>query len=217
MKSIFAFRSDAQVLSPDLRMRLRAAGVHELQVNVDDDAVAAAMLRITTAPDPIAAVVSVWGGDPAAVVDVFTAVDPGVAGWRVDERRPIEPPPIADGVRADALVNVAFLRRPATMAPAQWERDWLERHTPIAIETQQTFGYVQNIVRESLTAATPDVAGIVEEWFPIAAMRDPHEFYGSAGDDAELRQRISRLLTSVARFGADHGIEVVPTSRYRFS
>jgi hypothetical protein len=100
------------------------------------------------------------------------------------------------------------------MSPQEWLDDWLERHTTVAIETQGTFGYVQNPVIEPVTPEAPEVAGIVEELFPMAAMHDSHAFYGSGGDDAELQRRFSDLMESVAHFGADHGLDVVPTSRY---
>ena len=48
----------------------------------------------------------------------------------------------------------------------------------------------------------------------MAALTDPHAFYGSGGDDAELNRRMTELMASVARFGADQGLDLVPTSRY---
>ncbi len=147
-------------------------------------------------------------------MSVVREVDPTADGWRVDERRPIEPPAVPDGVRADALANIAFLRRPVSMSPADWLDDWLERHTSVAIDTQGTFGYVQNPVIAPVTPEAPEVAGIVEELFSMAAMTDTHAFYGSGGDQAELDRRFSTLMESVARFGADHGLDLVPTSRY---
>jgi hypothetical protein len=222
-KLIFALHADdlADVLrSPDLRARLRATGARRLQVNLDDADVADAPLRFGPGT-PITAVVSVWtDGAEEDVVTVVRDVDPTADGWRVDERRPIEPPVVADGVRADALANLAFLRRPAAMSPEDWLEDWLERHTSIAIDTQGTFGYVQNPVAERITGAVPDdaaeVAGIVEELFPMAAMTNTHAFYGSGGDDAELDRRFTTLMESVGRFGADHGLDLVPTSRYQW-
>lgn len=209
-------RDDAgpDLLGEPFRADLADAGVRRVQVNLDDADVAEAPLRFRPGT-PIRAVVSVWtDGDVAAATEVVRSVDPTADGWRVGERRPIEPPEVPDGARADALANIAFLRRPAAMAPEDWLDDWLERHTPIAIETQATFGYVQNPVLGPLTPETPEVAGIVEELFPMAAMADTHAFYGSGGDETELDRRFSRLMESVARFGADHGLDLVPTSRY---
>jgi hypothetical protein len=222
-KLIFALHSaDAGDLhGPAFRERLRAAGAHRLQLNLDDADVADAPLRFGPGT-PITAVVSVWTDDAteatsAALVAAVREVDSTADGWRVDERQPLEPPVVADGVRADALANLAFLRRPAAMSPEDWLEDWLERHTTVAIETQGTFGYVQNPVAEPVTPGAPDVAGIVEELFPTAAMTDSHAFYGSGGDDEELQRRFTRLMESVGRFGADHGLDLVPTSRYVWS
>jgi hypothetical protein len=221
-KLIFALHATdvgARLLDPALRDRLRSAGVRQLQVNLDDADVADAPLRFGPGT-PITAVVSTWlDDDPVEglvgpAIEAVRAVDPTADGWRVDERRPIEPPGVPDGTRAEALANIAFLRRPATMSPEDWLDDWLERHTTIAIETQGTFGYVQNPVLAPITDGAPEVAGIVEELFPMAAMTDTHAFYGSGGDDDELQHRFTRLMDSVARFGADHGLDLVPTSRY---
>jgi hypothetical protein len=216
-KAIFALhRAEAgpDLLDEAFRARLTAAGVRRVQVNLDDADVAEAPLRFGPGT-PITAVVAVWAdGDVAAAAEVIRSVDPTADGWRVEERRPIEPPEVPDGVRADALANIAFLRRPTAMSPEDWLEDWLERHTQVAIETQGTFGYVQNPVVEPLTEGAPEVAGIVEELFPMAAMADTHAFYGSGGNEAELERRFTRLMESVARFGADHGLDLVPTSRY---
>lgn len=201
--------------APALRTALAAGGATRLQVNVDDEAVAPA-LRFGPGT-PITAVVSVWTTDPAAALHVLQEVDDSLDAWLVEEREPIPPPVVPDGERADALANLAFLRRPATMSPEAWRSDWLERHTPVAIATQGTFGYVQNPVLETLTPGGRDVAGIVEELFPMAGMSDQHAFYGSGGDDAELQRRFTVLMESCARFGAAEGLDLVPTSRFGFA
>lgn len=210
---------------PALRARLGAAGATRLQVNQDDEPVASA-LRITGFDEPVAAVVSVWtGGDAGvatgavvgAVIGSVTGRATAVAGWEVEERRPLEPPAVADGERADALANVALLRRPDGLPEREWRHRWLVDHTPVAIETQGTFGYVQNIVAGPVTAGAPRVDALVEELFPMAATTDLHAFYGSGGDDAELASRMERMMASVARFGADRDLDLLPTSRYSWA
>ena len=222
-KLILALHADdptalrAELLDAGFRERLRAAGAERLQLNLDDEDVAQAPLRFGPGM-PITAVVSVWATTPGdEIVTVVRDVDPTAYGWSVEERLPLEPPAVADGVRADALANLAFLRRPETMTPDEWRADWLDRHTTVAIETQGTFGYVQNPVVAPVTPDAPDVAGIVEELFPMAGMTDSHAFYGSRGDDEELKRRFTRLMESVARFGADKDLDLVPTSRYVWS
>ncbi len=204
---MFALRGAPASLDP-----LRELGVTRVQLNLDDHHVAPA-LRIPFSDPPIAGFVSVWDGDPAAVA----AVLPVLAGWEVEERRPIEPPETWDGSRTDALANVAVLRRPDELPPAEWRHRWLVDHTPVAIATQAAFGYLQNVVVDPVTPLPDSLAGVsalVEELFPPAGMHDMHAFYGSDGDDAELAARIERLMASVARFGADRDLDLVPTSRY---
>jgi len=195
-----------------LHARLAGAGVRRLQLNLDDEDVAPAM-RIATGPDHIAAVISVWA-DTDDATGVLAEQATRLAGWEVDERLPIPPPATAHGERMDALANVAVLRRPDDLAREEWLHRWLVDHTPIAMATQATFGYVQNIVTRELTEAPRRVDALVEELFPSAGMVDMHAFYGSGGDDQELHHRLDRLMTSVARIGFDHDIDLVPGSRY---
>ena len=204
-----------------LHARLRDAGVRRLQLNLDDEDVAPAM-RIATGPDPIIAVISAWAEDDQAVTEAVTralvdATD-GLAGWEVDERRPIAPPETPDGVRMDALANVAVLKRPDDLERDVWLHRWLVDHTPVAIATQASFGYVQNVVTRQVTdTARRQVDALVEELFPSAGMVDMHAFYGSGGDDAELDARLDRLMASVSRIGFDRDIDLVPGSRYTYA
>lgn len=198
----------------DLHARLAAVGVCRLQVNVADELVDGAM-RIDHLADPIRAFVTVWDADPAAVAAVLSEVAP-VAGYAVDERRRLDPPEHWDGRRADGLANMAVLRRPAELDQAEWLRRWMTEHTAVGIRTQATFGYVQNIVLEPVTADAPRVDGIVEEHFPIEAVTDMHAFYGSGGDDADLGRRVQVLMESVGRIGADRDLDLVPTARYLY-
>ena len=215
-KNVFLLRDVTGSLHDGgLHDALRAAGVTRLQVNVDDDEVAPAM-RIPELDPPVTAVVSTWDADPALVAAALGAVATHVHGYAVEERRRLDPPEAWDGSRADALANVAILRRPDELDREEWLHRWMVDHTPIAIRTQATFGYVQNIVTAAVTPDAPRVDAIVEELFPSASATDMHAFYGSGGDDAELGRRITELMASVARIGADHDIDLVPTSRYLY-
>ena len=212
---MYAVWGAADLLAPDLHAALGEAGATRLVVEVDDEHVAEAQLRLSTYAEPVHALVSVWtDGDPAAVTEVLTQRAEQLAGWVVEERLPLPPPSTADGSRADALVNVALLRIPAGMSRDAWLERWLDHHTAVAIETQATFGYLQNVVVEPLLEGRATVDALVEEFFPMAATTDLHAFYGSDGDDEELTRRMTRMLESVATFGAHENIDVVPTSRY---
>lgn len=223
MKLVHAFHGGDLALLRDagLRAALGDVGVRRLQVNLDvgldPDFAGPDVLRLHTG-EPIRAVVSTWtDGDAEGVTEALQQVDRALLGWEVEERVPTEPPETPDGARADALANVAFLRRPDDLRREDWIAHWHGPHTEVAIRTQATFGYVQNVVVGSLTAWTPRVDGIVEELFPRAAVSDVHAFYGSAGDQAELDRRMSELMASVHAFGADRDLDLVPTDRYVWS
>ncbi len=202
----------------DLHARLAASGVTAIQVNLDDADVAPAM-RFGPGDGqgrPITGFLTVTTQDADATLTVLTGIAEGTHVWRVTERRPLEPPLVAPGVRADSLANVAVLRRPESMSREAYLEDWIGRHTAVAIETQDTHGYIQNVVEEALTPGAPEISAIVEELFRMEGMTDIHAFYGSGGDDAELTRRMTVLMDSVARFGAGDGLDLVPTSRYLY-
>ncbi|MFE3192938.1 hypothetical protein ACFXHA_28275 [Nocardia sp. NPDC059240] len=201
----------------ELRKELASAGVSVLQVNVRDADVAAAQVRHSTYESPVDAVVSVWtDGEHEAVTAALRSVADDVNGWIVEERSPIEPPEIADGVRMDALANIAILRIPEELTREEWLHRWHDLHTPVAIETQATFGYVQSTVKEAITPGNRTDA-LVEELFPMAAMTSAHAFYDAGDDDAELQRRVTRMMESVVSFGAHLNLDLVPTSRYRYT
>lgn len=196
-----------------------ASGV---QVNVSDGVVSDAQLRITRFDEPVGGVVSLWldeqdAGPALTALAAEGGPVAGVEGWWVEETVPLPPPLGEPGHRLPGLANVAFLRRPAEMDQAHWRDRWKSHHTPVAIAMQATFGYVQNEVLAPATPGAAEIAAVVEELFPIEALTSMHAFYGSGGDNAELGRRMAAMLTSVASFGADRDIDVVPTSRYVFA
>jgi hypothetical protein len=214
MYAVWGAGLDSGLSTPGLRAALRAAGATRLQLNLDNADVARAKLRITTFDAPVRAVVSVWtDGDPAAISELLARPAERTVGWEVEERTPLVPPPVADGTRSPALAQVVFLRIPADLDAGEWRRRWQELHTSVAIETQATFGYVQNRVLRSVTG-NEKIAALVEELFPMAAMTDLHAFYGSGGDDGELQRRLGLMIESVTSFGAHTNLDCVPTSRY---
>ena len=216
MYALWGSALDSALRAPQMHQTLRAAGATRLQVNLDDADVAAAMLRITTFDAPVRAVVSAWTqGEAAPISRALAGVAERCAGWEVTERIPLVPPPTGNGVRAPALAQIAFLRIPPDLDEGEWLHRWQGVHTTVAIQTQATFGYVQNrVVRPIL--GTDRVDALVEELFPMAAMTDLHAFYGSGGDDAELHRRLDRMIASVTAFGAHTNLDAVPTSRYLY-
>jgi EthD domain len=192
-------------------------GVPGLTVNVRDAAVRQSLMTLTTLDPPAAAVVSIWtqqcyGDQIAAALELLTAECDQLAAYLVTESSPLLAP-LELGNRTTGLANIALLRRPARLDQASWLKRWQRDHTPVAIETQSTFGYTQNAVVRPLTADAPELAGIVEELFPAEAITDLMAFFGAA-DDADLQQRLARMVASTTAFGANENIDTVPTSRY---
>ncbi|MGH3594355.1 MAG: EthD domain-containing protein, partial [Mycobacterium sp.] len=191
-------------------------GVPGLAVNVRDDAVRHSLMTLTTLDPPVAAVVSLWtqqcyGDQIAAALTLLDAECDQLAAYLVTESVPL-PAPLELGCRTTGLANVALLRQPATLDHVSWLSRWQRDHTPVAIETQATFGYTQNAVVRALTPDAPALAGIVEELFPTEAITDLKAFFGAADDD-DLQHRLSRMVASTSAFGANENIDTVPTSR----
>jgi hypothetical protein len=197
---------------------LLALGVAGLTVNVRDGAVRDSLMTLTTLDPPVVALVSIWtqqsyGAAIRGALARLAGECDTLAAYLVTESVPLPAPATGPGERTAGLANVALLRRPADLDTETWFARWHIDHTPVAIETQSTFGYAQNAVVRALTPGAPDIAAIVEELFPIEATSDLHAFFGAA-DDADLSYRMNRMVASTAAFGANQNVDTVPTSRY---
>lgn len=203
---------------------LLGLGLPGLSVNVRDDAVRTSLMTLTTLDPPVAAVVSMWtqqcyGEQLTAALEILAGECEHLAAFLVTESVPLPGPVTESGSRTPGLANIALLRRPAELDQAAWLSRWQLHHTSVAIETQSTFGYTQNWVVRTLIPGAPgsaNIAGIVEELFPIEAVGDLQAFFGAA-DDADLQDRLGRMVASTAAFGANENIDAVPTSRYVFA
>lgn len=119
------------------------------------------------------------------------------------------------GERAYGMCQVVFLQRPPRLGEREWLTIWKDSHTGIAIETQSTFGYRQNVIERALSADAPVMDAMIEENFPPEAMSSDHAFYGvQSGDDASLQANLEAMLSSCARFIDFDKIEVIPMSEY---
>ena len=206
------------------RLRLQVAadlletGAPGLAGNVRDDAVRESLMTLTTLDPPVVGFVTLWtqqsyGDQVRSAITRLEEECDDVAAYLVTESVPLPPPITAPGERSPGLANVALLRRPGDLDAATWRQRWHIDHTPVAIETQSTFGYTQNAVVHPLTPGAPVINAIVEELFPIEATSDLHVFFGAADDD-DLRDRMERMVASTAAFGANRDVDTVPTSRY---
>lgn len=192
-----------------------------LIIHVRDAPVRDSLMTLTTLDPPVQALVSLWvqqhyGEQVRRAVDILEPVAEQVAAYLVTESVPMPPPPSPPGQRAAGLANIALLRRPTDIDESTWLTRWHRDHTPVAIATQSTFGYVQNYVVRALTENAPPLSAIVEELFPIEAAKSLHAFFGAA-DDADLHDRLGKMVASTAAFGANVNIDTVPSGRYVFT
>ena len=204
----------------DIAEDLLRLGLPGVAVNVRDAAVRDSLMTLTTLDPPVVALVSLWtqqhyGPEGRAALALLDVECEAIAAYLVTESVPLPVPATAPGERTAGLANVALLRRPPHMDAETWFARWHLDHTPVAIATQSTFGYTQNAVVRVLTPGAPELAAIVEELFPIEATADLHAFFGAA-DDADLSDRMNKMVASTSAFGANQNVDTVPTSRYVF-
>lgn len=205
-------------LRTEVAQALLDTGAPGLTVHVRDAPVTDSLMTLTTLAPPVVALVSVWtsqyyGPQIGAAATVLTPECDELAAYLVTESVPMAPPRTEPGERTPGLANMALLRRPDDLDEQTWLRRWHLDHTQVAIDTQSTFGYVQNTVVRALTDGAPPISAIVEELFPIEATTDLHAFFGAA-DDADLSDRMTRMVASTTAFGANQNVDTVPTSRY---
>ena len=134
-------------------------GVRGMRLAVADSAVADGAQRRMAASRPLPdAMLSVWldaatqhRGELEAQLE--SMVD-RYSCYLVTESEPIvnTEHPEQVGERVYGMCHVVFLQRPPRLSPQEWLAIWQDSHTPVAIDTQSTFGYRQNvIVRRSCT------------------------------------------------------------------
>lgn len=207
------------LLLQQLGPELIAAGVRGLRVSVADSEVEpAAGLRQANCRPVMDAMLSVWLDSSVFRATVEALIEARVArmvGYLVTESEPLvntEHPPVA-GERTYGMAQVVFLQRPRRLSEPQWLEIWHGSHSQVAIDTQSTFGYRQNVIVRPMTYAAPPFDAIIEENFPPEAMTSQHAFYGVESDE-ELQVNLQAMIDSCVRFIDFDKIDVIPTSEY---
>ena len=207
-----------QELSPRL---LALKGVRSLRLCVADSAVkAAASRRMVSSEAGADALLSMWvdyAGEANQWEPLIDACVERRNGYQVVESEPLinqSVHPSAPGERVHGMCHVVLFRKPAEIERADWLAVWQGSHTQVAIDTQSTFGYRQNVVVRPLDEKSPWVDAIVEENFPPEAMTSDHAFYKTGGDDELLQARMKAMMDSCVRFIDFESIDVVPMSEY---
>lgn len=195
-------------------------GARAVSVNVSDDQSAFAdHLRITQLETSPSATLSLWLDTHLArgpFEHELAGASARLAGYLVLESVPIvnTEHPVDGAGRIPGLCTVAFLQKPAHMDYEHWRDRWQNHHTHVAIETQSTFLYIQNVVVRALVPDAPPWTAIVEECFPKEAATDPMVFYDARGSDEKLRANQRRMFESCQTFIDFPTLESHPMSSY---
>ena len=130
---------------------LLSEGVNRLKVCVvDEDVKDAAPYRITSSTPVADAVLFVWVDTAIHRAGLERIIKQDVddsSAFLVCESEPLANTThtVAIGQRTPGMNQVVFLKKPEQLSFESWIDIWHNSHTQIAIDTQSTFGYRQNL------------------------------------------------------------------------
>jgi hypothetical protein len=205
-----------------LAPQLLATGAPGVQINVVDEAIRPAEHMLVNSTEPrYYAMVSLWldtANARSPLEQLFTTHASRIAGYLVTESCPLPNThhQVGKGERTPGFSQVALLQRPSRLTVHQWLATWLDSHTEVALSTQSTFLYRQNVVTRSLTETAPACDGIVEEAFPASAMTSQQTFYAAENNPERCAMHQRSMLESCARFIDFDKLDVCPTSEYNY-
>jgi hypothetical protein len=144
------------------------------------------------------------------------AVAPKLAGFLVAESTILPATSPAKGMREEGFLQVCgFAALPQLSRAELWDF-WLGQHTAVAVETQRTTFYNQNVVVRALTEDAPPWDAIVEERFPAAALQSREVYFDAVGDPARLQANMARMAESCGRFIDFSRLALMNCGEYRF-
>lgn len=232
-KILFAIWKPAEQSTADFKDRLLgeisqallSSGAQQLQVSICDEAVAAANnLRQENTRPMMDGIITLWLDSHLYRNQQQGIIESCVAkchAYLVSESVPLVKAhnPDSAGQRSYGMNQIAFFKKSEGINREEWLDIWHNSHTQIAIDTQSTFSYTQNLIVKVLTKDAPAFDAVVEEHFPPEAMNCAYTFFDAiteAGekDDDLLNERASGMLNSCVRFIDFETITVIPTSHY---
>ena len=143
--------------------------------------------------------------------DALIGAHARMAGYLVTESQPVAPEPgsVRAGERSEGYAQLVFMRRPTRFQPEEWLEYWFNHHTQRAVEDHVCSYYAQNVVVRPVTYAAPPYDAIVEEIYPLAALRNPALGYKEGVDVAAYQASAVKMIDPAA-------IDVIATSQYVF-
>lgn len=202
--------------------QLLACATLGVQINVADDTIVPAEHMLIENNKPrYFGVVSLWVEtylDRKPLEDILHKYCNRLAGYLVTESCPMpnttQLAPI--GERTPGFSQVVCLSKPPRLSRDEWLEIWHGSHTQVAIDTQSTFMYRQNVIVRPLTYGAPGIDAMIEECFPEAAMTSWEAFYEAEGDAEKFQKNQTAMLESCVRFIDMDKIDAVQTSEYNF-
>lgn len=221
-KIIYLLWSDNLVgQQQQLAVAIQAVGAKHLRINVADEAVASgAHMCMAAHINPLPhGIITFWlasSFDRQAVEQVLAQFSDKYFGYSVCESEPIvnTKHPASIGQRTEGFNQVVFLQKPEHFEQEDWLDIWLNSHTRVAIDTQQTFGYRQNIVVRRFDKSAPKLDAIIEENFLLGALTDDKVFY--AADIAGEKTMVEQMIDSCVRFIDFNRMNRLITSEYNY-
>lgn len=134
----------------------------------------------------------------AQLADILAGISPATAALYLCRYAEPLSAPVDAASRIPGTLQLCSFNAKRGLADQEFEQRWLQQHTPVAIETQATTHYRQHRVIRTLRGEALDA--IVEEQFPAAAANSPEAFFDAVGNPQKLRQHISSMQQSCARF-----------------
>ncbi len=206
-------------LLEDLPERIEALA-RGLRINLQDSSVESGTSPRLMATEPqMEAVVQLWVDSAsqthcAAIESVLASVASRTEGWLVCEAAPLMNETYASGTPTEGFSQLAFLQKPSTLDHETWRSNWQNLHTEVAIRTQSTFEYVQNLVVRPVSEVAGPYAAIVEECFPMKALTDAAFYFNASEDPQALVAHAQQMMESCARFMNMSGCDCIPTRQY---
>ncbi len=207
-------------LLQELAPKLLQCELQRLKICVVDEHVAqAAPYRMECTRPAVSAVVMMWLNSSvyrAPLEGAIAACVTRYTGYLVTESEPLvsDSCGVAPGEKTPGMNQVVFLQRPPRLSVEEWLAIWHDSHTQVAIETQSTFGYRQNVIARALTYAAPHYDAIIEENFPAEAITNRAAFYDAVGNEELHQQREKAMIDSCVRFIDFDKIDCIPMSEY---
>ena len=215
-----AFRDQ---LLAEVAPSLLEMGAQKLRICAVDSAVAPAEpYRIVAQPVAYDGYISFWVDSATQAqpfIDLLQGACGSAHGYVVTESEPlVNREHVAPaGERTFGMNEVVALQKPERLSREEWLDTWFNSHTQIAIDTQSTFGYRQNLVARPITEGAPPIDAMIEENFPEAAISSREAFYDAEGNPELKAEREQAMVESVMRFIDFDKIDCIPMSEFDFS